>query len=155
MNSRRARILLALAAGLTVSAVASAHGGPGPSRGPVRHGAVSIGAHWSHGPAMIPRYRPAPFVTRYRSAPVTFYGTFGYPLYGPVFPPAYVERPVYVPVPVQPPTYIQQDGPAGGTLAPGYWYWCPASEGYYPSVTGCPGGWIQVPPRSEPSEVKP
>ncbi|MEN9315681.1 MAG: hypothetical protein RIS35_2074 [Pseudomonadota bacterium] len=157
MDSRRARILLALAAGLTLSTVAWAHGGPGASRGPIRHGTVSIGAHWGPGPAVVTRYRAGPIVPRFRPSPVVFYGTFGpawsYPLHGPLYYPGYVERPVYVPV--QPPTYIQQQGAEGSPLAPGYWYWCPAPEGYYPSVPECPQGWVPVPPRSDPTEVKP
>ncbi len=33
------------------------------------------------------------------------------------------------------------------------WYYCPASNGYYPYVTACPGGWQQVP--STPPGVGP
>lgn len=157
MNSRRAWSLPALVAGLMVSTVALAHGGSGPSRGPVRQGSVSIGAHWGPGPAVFPRYRAVPVVPRFRPSPVVVYGAFGpvwsYPLHGPVYYPGYVERPVYVPV--QPPTYIQQQGADGNELQPGYWYWCPAPEGYYPSVPECPQSWIPVLPRSEPTEVKP
>ncbi len=28
-----------------------------------------------------------------------------------------------------------------------WWYWCDASQEYYPYVTYCPSGWVRVPPR--------
>jgi hypothetical protein len=30
----------------------------------------------------------------------------------------------------------------------GYWYYCRSARDYYPTVLGCPEGWIRVPPRS-------
>ena len=30
-----------------------------------------------------------------------------------------------------------------------YWHYCQDPAGYYPEVQQCPGGWTQVPPRSE------
>jgi|SRR5579871_4242430 len=30
---------------------------------------------------------------------------------------------------------------------PGWWYWCAAYQEYYPYVTDCPSGWVQVQPR--------
>lgn len=72
---------------------------------------------------------------------------FGYPVgwYAPWYypPPAY-----YYPAPVyaQPPaptTYVERSDvvPEG----PGTWYFCRESNGYYPYVKQCPGGWVRVP----------
>jgi len=37
---------------------------------------------------------------------------------------------------------------AAPSMAPGaYWYYCPAARAYYPYVSQCPGGWMQVVPR--------
>jgi hypothetical protein len=30
---------------------------------------------------------------------------------------------------------------------PGWWYWCPMYQDYYPYVTFCPGGWVRVAPQ--------
>ncbi len=30
-------------------------------------------------------------------------------------------------------------------VAPGYWYWCPDYQQYYPYLTACPSGWQAVP----------
>jgi hypothetical protein len=44
------------------------------------------------------------------------------------------------PVVVQPPpVYIQQP-------EPGYWYYCPSAQAYYPAVPSCPEAWVAVPP---------
>src|SRR6266852_3183489 len=29
--------------------------------------------------------------------------------------------------------------------APGYWYYCPSYNGYYPNVTSCPEAWVTIP----------
>jgi hypothetical protein len=53
--------------------------------------------------------------------------------------------PVYT-TPVEPPpptTYIEH-APAQ------YWYYCQDPAGYYPYVTECPGGWLQVVPQPSP-----
>lgn len=47
------------------------------------------------------------------------------------------------PVTVEPPVYIQQPPPP----AP-YWYYCPSSNAYYPTVPTCPEPWVLVPPRA-------
>lgn len=46
--------------------------------------------------------------------------------------------------PVEPPSYAEQAPPAAQ-----YWYCCQNPAGYYPQVPQCPGGWIQVAPRSQ------
>ena len=55
-------------------------------------------------------------------------------------------------VPAAPTTYIEQAPVAAvpaqaGTLPAGYWYFCRASNAYYPYVKECPGGWQQVAPQ--------
>ncbi len=48
------------------------------------------------------------------------------------------------PVIVQPaPVYEQATPPAP---QPAYWYYCPNPQGYYPYISQCPSGWLQVVP---------
>jgi hypothetical protein len=76
----------------------------------------------------------------------------GFPLWGPFpYPYAYPSPwayPAFAPpvvVHAQPPTFVQQEqGPAS------YWYYCQASQAYYPWVNECPGGWLQVVPQPAP-----
>ena len=35
--------------------------------------------------------------------------------------------------------------PAYATPTPGYWYYCPSAEAYYPYVTYCLDAWVPVP----------
>ena len=61
---------------------------------------------------------------------------------GPVFfwwGPAYPYWSYYPPAPV--PVYVEQP-------VPGYWYYCRSAREYYPTVPGCPEGWVRVPPRT-------
>jgi hypothetical protein len=69
-------------------------------------------------------------------APLSFY----YP------PPGY-----YPPLPASPPVYIEQDPAQFVPMQePYYWYYCAASNMYYPYVDSCPGGWQQVVPDTPP-----
>ena len=56
--------------------------------------------------------------------------------------------PVYpYPNPWEPPPPVVLMPPAGVTLSPPptqYWYFCEASQGYYPYIATCPGGWKPV-----------
>jgi hypothetical protein len=61
---------------------------------------------------------------------------FWYPY---TLPPVIVEAAPGPQVSVQPP-------PA----APQYWYYCESPRGYYPYVPQCPGGWLEVVPRTGP-----
>lgn len=63
--------------------------------------------------------------------------SYPYPVYGP--PPVYVQpAPVYS----QPaPVYAPSVPPPAVPL----WYFCAASNGYYPYVSSCPSGWQAVP----------
>lgn len=82
---------------------------------------------------------------------------FGYPMYRPAYPyPYYYPEPYPAPaviaVPTEPPVYIERgnDGTgynrgADGQPPQGYWYRCNQPNGYYPYVSQCPGGWLQVP----------
>ncbi|WP_026435292.1 hypothetical protein [Acidovorax sp. JHL-9] len=82
---------------------------------------------------------------------------FGYPMYRPAYPyPYYYPEPYPAPaviaVPAEPPVYIERgndgtgyNGGTDGQPPQGYWYRCNQPDGYYPYVTNCPGGWLQVP----------
>jgi hypothetical protein len=83
---------------------------------------------------------------------VPIYGPPFYPsYYSPYYPPPYYYPPVAV-VPSSPPVYVEQ-GVAQAAPPPaqapaqaqGDWYYCAASETYYPYVRECPAGWQRVP----------
>ncbi|HUX24340.1 MAG TPA: hypothetical protein VMV87_06940 [Burkholderiales bacterium] len=80
---------------------------------------------------------------------VRFGLTLGAPLFAPDYYAPY-DNPYpaysYPPVVVQsaPPVYIEQ-GAAQAAPAPAYWYYCAASQSYYPYVSACPAGWQRVP----------
>ena len=58
-------------------------------------------------------------------------------------PPVYADPPPAV-LYVEPP-------PANSTPEPGYWYYCPDSNQYYPYAQQCPSGWQPVAPQPPPS----
>lgn len=71
-------------------------------------------------------------------------GYYGSPYYSPIVieqagPQVYIEQ---NPLPIQP---VPTAGPTP-TLQTGYWYYCPASKGYYPYVKDCRMGWERVSP---------
>ena len=85
--------------------------------------------------------------------PRPYYSPFYYsPFY---YPPAYYYPPAVV-VPAQPPVYIERPAenfepapapaPQAQAQASAY-YFCAASNAYYPYVRECPGGWQQVAPQ--------
>jgi hypothetical protein len=93
--------------------------------------------HGFHGPRVF--IGPRVFV-----GPRFFVGPRYYPYYAYPYPyyPYYDYEPPVVVTP--PPTdYVQREP------QPGYWYYCQDPAGYYPTVATCPGGWVQVAPRSE------
>jgi hypothetical protein len=107
--------------GVLASGAAMADRGHG-QRGGVRFG-ISVGV-----PIFGPRFYPAPY--------------YGYPAY--VYPaPVYAYPPVVVES-YSPPVYIEQ-GTAGQAQTQGDWYYCAASQSYYPYVAECPAGWQRVP----------
>jgi hypothetical protein len=109
----------------------------------------AMAQHWGHGhvhnhgptvrfgfsygfPIYAPRYFPAPYYT-YPAYP------FPAPVY--IYPPAvigYSSPPVYIE------RSITQVEPAP-SQAQGDWYYCAASQTYYPYARECPGGWQRVP----------
>jgi len=72
-----------------------------------------------------------------------FYGPGFYPYYGYPYPYPYYDYPPPVVVTSPPTEYVQRAPDAG------YWYYCQDPAGYYPTLGVCPGGWLQVAPRSE------
>ncbi len=61
----------------------------------------------------------------------------------------FYEAPVYpYPNPYVPPVVVTTPPPAQAT--PQYWYYCGSSRAYYPYVTACPEGWMQVVPQTVP-----
>jgi hypothetical protein len=82
-----------------------------------------------------------------------FYGygyypySYGYPYYPYGYPYAYPAY-GYAPAAMGPQAYVEQ-GTTQSAPAPaqaqGDWYYCAASNGYYPYVTECPAGWQRVP----------
>ena len=102
------------------------------------------GHHWHGGPRV--------FVS---VGPRFWWGAYPYPYY--YYPPPYY---TYSPPPVvvqEPPVYVQQPQQAQPQpqvqVSPGpaeaFWYYCPSSKGYYPSVQTCPEPWVKVPPRQD------
>ena len=71
--------------------------------------------------------------------------TFGVPLFSPWYypPPAYYYPAPVVVQPSSPPIYVERSDvvPEGA----GSWFFCRESNGYYPYVKQCPGGWQRVP----------
>ncbi len=118
---------LAVAAGLSFTPAASAHGpyGPGYWYGP------RVGVYIGPGPYYWgPRYWGPPAVVY--APPPAVYG----PVYGPVYAPA------------SPPVYIEKDSEpsAPPQAATRQWlYLCNEPRGVYPDVRQCPGGWERVP----------
>jgi hypothetical protein len=67
------------------------------------------------------------------------------PLFWPYYAPAYYP-PAYYPPAYYPPAAPQYVEPEPAPAA-SYWYYCPSSQGYYPYVRECPGGWQRVAPQ--------
>jgi hypothetical protein len=84
-----------------------------------------------------------------------YYGPYGYPYgypFGPYYPfPAYYP-PAVVTVPAPPTTYVQQgyaqQNSAAASSTPS-WYYCDASQAYYPYVKECSSGWQRVAPQPQ------
>jgi hypothetical protein len=75
-------------------------------------------------------------------------GPYPYYDYYPYYPYPYYPVPIVV---EQPSTeiFVQQATPAGESS---YWYYCRESQGYYPDVDKCPGGWLKVVPPDSPPQ---
>ena len=88
---------------------------------------------------------------------------FGWPGYYPGYYPSYYNPPYgaynyapYYDAPVVaasagPTMYVEQGNQnspqAAAPLDSGYWYYCDQTQGYYPYVKECPGGWRKVAPQ--------
>ena len=132
----RSKVMLAvvavLVATVSVSVLArGTHSGGGRSHGGhAFSGRIGSGNLGSHPYGGVRAVAPRPhFVGGARFGVV-----IGVPLLAPLIYPA----PGYYYSP--PPTYIE---PAP---SPGYWYFCPQLNAYYPYVQECPGGWQPVLP---------
>jgi len=89
----------------------------------------------------------------------------GGPLYAPGFyPPSYYYPPYYpgyyppaVLMPSTPPVYIENSPPAIPARPPGqWWFYCPDSQAYYPTVAQCASPWQLVAPQAvAPQAVMP
>ncbi len=77
-----------------------------------------------------PFFGPSVFIGVGVGVPLIY--AYSYPVYS---PPVVVES--------SPPVYAQPEQQ--------YWYYCRDSQGYYPYVKECPGGWMQVAPQLTPS----
>jgi hypothetical protein len=107
---------------LTGAETALAHGnGHGGGHGGHHHG----GAHFHSSVVIAGSWWYPP--------PYPYYYPY-YPYYAPVYEGApevhYIEKDA-----------VQEDGE--------FWYYCPGSRAYYPSVTECPEGWQEVAPTPE------
>ena len=128
MKAAKAVVVALVALLGTAAAVdASAHG---RWRGSV---GVFVGGpgYWYPGPYYYP-YAPYPYP--YYAPYSSYYAP--YPYAGAPGPQEYVER-----SPAQP--QASEGQPSG------YWYYCRESNGYYPNVNECAGGWERVPPRPQ------
>ena len=110
--------LVALAALLVLTSGAALAGGR--HRHGHSHGHLSLGLHFGVPLGWYQPWHYAPPVYYYPAAPIVV---------RPPAPTTYVERSDVVPE---------------GTAS---WYFCRQSNGYYPYVKQCPGGWERVPAR--------
>ena len=78
-----------------------------------------------------------------------YYGWYG-PRWG-AYP--YYYYPCYV---YADPSLIYASDPVPDSAEPqqSFWYYCRDPKGYYPYVTNCPEGWVQVVPIPPPSETE-
>jgi hypothetical protein len=66
--------------------------------------------------------------------------------WGGYYPPPYYYQPQVV---VQPaPIYVERNEEQQAPPE-SFWYYCPDTRAYYPSVQSCKDAWVKVPPRSE------
>jgi len=125
------------------SALAQHRGhGYGHGGGGVRFG-ISLG---------LPLYGPAFYPAPYYSYPAPVYSypapVYGYPAPAYAYPaPAYA-YPGGAMGSAAPQEYIERGAAPAPPQARGDWYYCAASQAYYPDVGECASGWQRVPPSS-------
>lgn len=94
---------------------------------------IGVGPYWGWGyPG--PYYFGYPYGYPYRYPPVTVVEQ----------PRVYVQQPP--PAPGAPPPPASAEAPRPDE--PAYWYYCPNSRDYYPSVPACSEPWVRVPARA-------
>lgn len=104
------------------------------------HGRGGWGFGWGLGLGLVmsaPLYASAYYGPRY-------YAPYAYA------PPVYVPPYAYsypAPAYAEPPVYAQQPAPPVQQAQAPMWYFCPASNAYYPYVRECASGWQAVSPR--------
>jgi hypothetical protein len=126
-----AGMILLLVALLVISAVPGTAGRGGHGfKGHGFSGHGFRGSHWSRGTRVF--IRPSIIVP---------FGAYGGPYWEPYAYPPVVVAPA-------PRVYVQPSPPVVAQLPPPpqYWYYCDASQAYYPYVQQCPGGWRPVTP---------
>jgi len=116
--------------GMLASGAAMAqHRGHGYAHGHGHGGNVRVGISLGI-PLFGYGYYPAPY--------------YRYPAY--VYPAPVYAYPAAVVVASAPPVYVERGAAqAAPAQAPGDWYYCAASNAYYPYVAQCPSGWQRVP----------
>ena len=137
---------------LFVALVAAAVTAPAQADYRHRHSSVRIGVgidpFWGYWTIPPPVYYPQPIIIERPAPPVV-----------------YIERPSSPP-PAPPassapaatlPAGAPANPPVGGDVPPSassgqYWYFCPATNGYYPYVKECQQGWQQVP--AQPADLE-
>lgn len=134
MGSLKSRLMTAVLIAATAASV------PALANGYYRGGVYYRGGYYYGGPRV--------GVGIAIGGPYWGWGPGYYPPYY-AYPPYYYYPPAVVTVPAAPPTYIEQGqseaAPRAEAPAAGVWYFCPVSNGYYPYVRDCPGGWQTVP----------
>jgi hypothetical protein len=132
MRFLKAVLLAAVLAAATAPGIADARGGHGGGHfGGFRGGGFGLGV--GLGLAIgVPFFAASYYAPPYYAPPYPYAPDYGYaPAYA---APQQYSQPAYPrPAPVQ--------------QASNSWYFCPSSNGYYPYVRECPGGWQQVAPQ--------
>lgn len=119
------------------------------------HGGSWYGGGWGGG-GRLGIYLGAPIGFNFGFSPYSYYRA---PYYG--SPYSYSPAPVYYPsVQQQPPQVIYTERRVGSPLSSqespknsvqnfqnSWWYYCTASNAYYPYTKKCPGGWLRVAPQ--------
>jgi hypothetical protein len=138
-NLKLVPVLLLLVFGAVASSTAIARGGHGGGG----HGGGGHVGGYSHGGGYSRGYG-------YGGVGVGIALGYGLGYYGGYYPYPYAyPAPAYA-YPAPPATYVEQGIPQAASAQPqaqpqGDWYFCAASNTYYPYVRECPGGWQRVP----------
>jgi hypothetical protein len=144
--------LLVIGAFMLVPSMSEANRGSAGHNGGFRGGGAHVGSFHGNGGSVGGVRRGAPFagapISRFhggrsvRSFPLRSSRVFigGLALAAPL----YSYAPYYG---YSSPYYSYAPGYSAAAAAPGYWYYCPAYQAYYPYVQDCPGGWQAVAPQ--------